>query len=56
VYAGLDDKDQVFAWLEKDFEQRAILLPEITWRFTLTVSAVTRATPTSCAAWTSRRE
>ena len=33
VYAGLGDRDQAFAWLERDFEQRKILLPEITWRF-----------------------
>ncbi|CAN5559491.1 hypothetical protein BH18ACI1_BH18ACI1_15070 [soil metagenome] len=33
VYAGLGDKDQAFAWLERDFERRGILLPEITWRF-----------------------
>jgi len=33
VYAGLNDEDQAFAWLERDFEQRRVLLPEITWRF-----------------------
>jgi hypothetical protein len=33
VYAGLGDKNQAFAWLEKDLEQHSILLPEITWRF-----------------------
>jgi tetratricopeptide (TPR) repeat protein len=31
VYAGLGDKDQTFAWLEKDFERRSGLLPHITW-------------------------
>ena len=33
LYAGLGDKDQVFAWLEKDFEQRSAQLPFITWYF-----------------------
>lgn len=33
VYAGLGDRDQVFAWLEKDFRQRSGLLPLITWWF-----------------------
>jgi serine/threonine protein kinase/tetratricopeptide (TPR) repeat protein len=32
VYVGLGDKDQAFAWLEKDFEQRRTILPDITWR------------------------
>src|SRR6266498_4236902 len=31
VYAGLGDKDQAFAWLEKDFQQRSGQLPFITW-------------------------
>jgi tetratricopeptide (TPR) repeat protein len=31
VYAGLGDKDQAFAWLEKDFQQRSGLLPEVRW-------------------------
>jgi TolB-like protein/Flp pilus assembly protein TadD len=31
VYAGLGDKDQAFAWLEKDFQQRSSQLPYITW-------------------------
>jgi tetratricopeptide (TPR) repeat protein len=26
VYAGLGDKDQAFAWLERDFQERSILL------------------------------
>jgi serine/threonine-protein kinase len=34
VYAGLGDKDQAFAWLEKDFQQRSGLLPRITWNVT----------------------
>ncbi|MBA3634475.1 MAG: tetratricopeptide repeat protein [Acidobacteria bacterium] len=33
VYAGLGDKDQAFAWLERDFERRSTGLPEITWRY-----------------------
>jgi TolB-like protein/Tfp pilus assembly protein PilF len=33
VYSGLGDKDQAFAWLEKDFRQRSGRLPEMTWRF-----------------------
>ena len=33
VYAGLGDKDQVFAWLEKGFEQRSGELPYITTHF-----------------------
>jgi eukaryotic-like serine/threonine-protein kinase len=34
VYAGLGDKDQAFAWLEKDFERRSgIRLPFIKWWF-----------------------
>ena len=32
VYAGLGDKDQAFAWLEKDFQQRSGQLPTIAWR------------------------
>ena len=31
AYAGLGDKDQAFAWLEKDFQQRSGQLPFITW-------------------------
>src|SRR5438034_5241971 len=31
VYAGFGDKDQVFAWLEKDFQTRSGVLPYITW-------------------------
>ena len=31
VYAGLGDRDQAFAWLEKDFQQRSGQLPYITW-------------------------
>ena len=35
VYAGLGDRDQAFAWLEKDFERRSgIRLPFIKWWFT----------------------
>jgi TolB-like protein/lipopolysaccharide biosynthesis regulator YciM len=33
VYVGLGEKDQAFAWLEKDFQQRAGVLTWITWRF-----------------------
>jgi TolB-like protein/Tfp pilus assembly protein PilF len=32
VYAGLGDKDQAFAWLERDFQQRSGQLPTVTWR------------------------
>jgi len=32
VYAGLGDKDQAFAWLDKDFQQRNGQLPTIVWR------------------------
>jgi hypothetical protein len=32
VYAGLGDKDQAFAWLEKDFQQRSGQLPTIAFR------------------------
>jgi len=32
VYTGLGDKDQAFAWLEKDFAQRSGQLPTIAWR------------------------
>lgn len=31
VWAGLGDKDKSFAWLEKDFEQRSGVLPEVRW-------------------------
>jgi TolB-like protein/Tfp pilus assembly protein PilF/class 3 adenylate cyclase len=31
VYAGLGDKDQAFAWLEKDFQARSGLLAWIRW-------------------------
>ena len=33
VYAGLGEKDQAYAWLEKDYQQRSGLLPYITWYF-----------------------
>ena len=33
VYAGLGEKDQAFAWLERDFEQRSGQLPFITYWF-----------------------
>jgi len=34
VYTGLGDKDQAFAWLEKDYEQRSgIRLPWVKWWF-----------------------
>ena len=32
VCAGLGEKDQAFAWLERDFEQRSGVLPNITYR------------------------
>jgi serine/threonine protein kinase/Tfp pilus assembly protein PilF len=32
VYAGLGDKDQAFAWLNKDFQQHSGQLPTLTWR------------------------
>ena len=32
VYAGLGDKNQAFAWLEKDYQQRSGQLPTIAWR------------------------
>ena len=35
VYDGLGDKDQAFAWLEKDFRQHSALLTTITWFFTV---------------------
>jgi hypothetical protein len=31
VYAGLGDKDQVFVWLEKDFQARIGALSRIRW-------------------------
>jgi eukaryotic-like serine/threonine-protein kinase len=35
VYAGLGDRDQAFAWLERDFERRSgMRLPFIKWWFT----------------------
>src|SRR5437016_12747522 len=33
VYAGLGDKDQAFAWLEKDFQARSGMLVRIRWEF-----------------------
>ena len=33
VFAGLGAKDQAFAWLEKDFQQRSGQLPTIAWRW-----------------------
>ena len=33
VYAGLGEQDKAFAWLEKSFAKRGILLPEVTWRY-----------------------
>src|SRR5262249_933572 len=32
IYAGLGDKDQAFAWLEKDFQARSGLLARIRWQ------------------------
>ncbi len=32
VYAGLGDKDQAFAWLEKDFQARSGLLARTRWQ------------------------
>jgi TolB-like protein/Flp pilus assembly protein TadD len=34
VYAGLNEKDQAFAWLEKDLQQRNSQLPDVAWWFT----------------------
>jgi tetratricopeptide (TPR) repeat protein len=31
IYAGLGDKDQAFAWIEKDFQDRSSALPRIRW-------------------------
>ena len=31
AWVGLPDKDQVFYWLEKDFQQRSALLPNVVW-------------------------
>lgn len=31
VYDGLGEKDQAFAWLEKDFQQRSSQLAYVTW-------------------------
>jgi hypothetical protein len=31
IYAGLGDKDQVFIWLEKDFQARVGPLSRIRW-------------------------
>jgi len=31
VYTGLGDKDQAFAWLEKDLQTRSGLLPYVRW-------------------------
>lgn len=33
VHAGLGDRDRTFEWLEKDFQQRSGLLPQVTWQF-----------------------
>jgi len=33
VYAGLGDKEQAFAWLEKDFQQHSGTLTFVTWSF-----------------------
>jgi hypothetical protein len=32
IYEGLGDRDQAFAWLEKDFQQHSSELQFITWR------------------------
>jgi hypothetical protein len=31
VHAGLGEKDQAFAWLEKDFQAHSGVLPDIRW-------------------------
>ena len=33
VYAGLGDRDQTFAWLERGFERRSGELQFVTWMF-----------------------
>ncbi|MGH9874435.1 MAG: protein kinase domain-containing protein [Pyrinomonadaceae bacterium] len=33
VYAGLDDRDRTFEWLEKSFQQRSGSLSAVTWQF-----------------------
>ncbi|MBA3650348.1 MAG: hypothetical protein H0W66_02415 [Chthoniobacterales bacterium] len=32
IWDGLGDRDQAFAWLEKDFQQHSAELQAITWR------------------------
>jgi tetratricopeptide (TPR) repeat protein len=35
VYAGLGERDQAFAWLEKDFQARSYSLQQVRWYFSL---------------------
>ena len=56
VYAGLGEKDQAFAWLEKDFQGRSGLLAWIRWTPAFESLRATRATPTCCGEWGSDRE
>jgi len=47
VYAGLGDKDQAFAWLERDFQQRSGQLPTIAFRLHFESLRAMRVMPTS---------
>jgi hypothetical protein len=44
VYAGLGDKDQAFAWLERDFQARTGMLSVIVFRPHYDTLGTTRAT------------
>jgi hypothetical protein len=51
IYAGLGDKDQVFAGLKRTFRPAPVLCPESDGSFLSSPSAAIRVSPTCCGAW-----
>ena len=56
VYAGLQEKDLAFAWLDKDLEHRGGRLPLLTTDYSYEARAPTDATLTSSGVWDYNRK